>query len=136
MKHRIIAVSLVALAVSAGNLVAQGAPAGQAPAPGQGQAPGRGPGGMQRRMQALLQGITLTPEQQARMDSINTRYQAQMPAMTPGTPPDSATRAQRMQLGQQRDAELRAVLTAEQQTVWDRNVEQVRAQMQQRGPGN
>ena len=58
-----------------------------------------------------------------------------MPPMTPGTPPDSATRAQRMQLGQQRDAELRAVLTTEQQVIWDRNVETVRAQMMQR-PGN
>ena len=133
MKHRVIAVSLVALALSAGNLVAQGQPGGPPPQ-GQGQ-PSR-QGGAQRRMQALLQGITLTPEQQARMDSINTRYQAQMPAMTPGTPPDSAARAQRMQMGQQRDAELRAVLTTEQQTVWDRNMEAMRAQMQQRGPGN
>ena len=134
MKHRVIAVSLVALSLSAGSLVAQGQPGGTPPAQGQGQ-PSR-QGGAQRRMQALLQGITLTPEQQARMDSINTRYQAQMPAMTPGTPPDSAARAQRMQLGQQRDTELRAVLTTEQQAVWDRNLEAMRAQMQQRGPGN
>jgi hypothetical protein len=41
-----------------------------------------------------------------------------------------------MQLGQQRDTELRAVLTSEQQVIWDRNLEQMRAQMQQRGPGN
>jgi Spy/CpxP family protein refolding chaperone len=120
---RILAIAAVALAVSATAAVAQ-APGGM----GQGMG-GMGQGGPNRRMQAMLQGITLTAPQQAAFDSILAKYQGQMPPFTPGTPPDSATRARRMQLSQARDAELRAVLTTDQQTVWDRNL----AAMPQRG---
>ena len=96
-----------------------------------------GPGGFAaRRMQRLLQGITLTPEQRAKVDSITTRYAGQMPAFTPGAPPDSATRAKMRDLYQKQDAEVRAVLTADQQKVFDTNVEQMRSRMMQRSPGN
>lgn len=95
-----------------------------------------GPGGFAaRRMQRLLQGITLTPEQQAKVDSITARYAAQMPAFTPGAPPDSATRAKFRDLNEKEDAEIRAVLTADQQKTWDANVEQMRSRMQRRPPG-
>lgn len=98
---------------------------------------GPGPGGFAaRRMQRLLQGITLTPEQQTKVDSITARYAGQMPAFTPGAPPDSATRAKMRDLNQKQDAEIRAVLTADQQKVFDTNVEQMRARMGQRPPGN
>ena len=96
-----------------------------------------GPGGFAaRRMQRLLQGITLTPEQQAKVDSITARYAAQMPAFTPGAPPDSVTRAKMRDLNQKQDAEVRALLTPEQQKTWDANIEQMRSRMQQRPPGN
>ena len=114
---------LAALALSAGAATAQ-APAGadqQQPAPGQ-----RGPG---RRIAILMQGITLTAEQQAQIDSIQVRYRSLMPAMTPGTPPDSASMAERRALMARQDAEIRAVLTAEQQVVFDRNLEQARQNM-------
>jgi Spy/CpxP family protein refolding chaperone len=118
MKSRIAVVTAALLAFSAAAAVAQ-APAG--PPQGQGQGPGGGRGGA-ARMQALLQGITLTAPQQAKFDSIQAAYQGQMPAFTPGSPPDSAAMARRREIGQKRDADLRAVLTPEQQTVWDTNM--------------
>lgn len=96
--------------------------------------PGQG-GFAARRMQRLLQGITLTPEQQTKVDSITARYAAQMPAFTPGAPPDSATRAKMRDLNQKQDGEVRALLTTDQQKLWDANVEAMRNRMQ-RPPGN
>jgi hypothetical protein len=87
-------------------------------------------------MARLMQGITLTPEQQTKVDSITARYSAQMPAFTPGVMPDSATRAKMRDLNEHQDAEIRTVLTPDQQKVFDDNVAQMRARMQQRGPGN
>lgn len=116
-------VALTAAALAASPALAQGGP------PPGGPPPGAGPGGPQRRMQMMLQGITLSPAQQAQLDSINARFTAQMPAMTPGVRPDSAQMAQRRAIVAQRDSTLRAMLTAEQQTVWDRNIEQMRANM-------
>jgi Spy/CpxP family protein refolding chaperone len=113
MFRRLAAVTLAAV-LSAGGAAAQNPPGG---GPGQG-----GPGGMmQRRVQMLLQGITVTPAQQARIDTIIQQTMAQMPPMTPGTPPDSATRALRRALSMRQDSTIRAMLTPEQQQVWDRN---------------
>jgi Spy/CpxP family protein refolding chaperone len=123
MKSRIAVVTAALLAFSAAAAIAQAPPPAGAPQ-------GQGAGGFAaRRMQALLQGITLTAPQQARFDSINTAFTNSMPAMTPGTRPDSAAMAQRREMGQKRDADLRAVLTPEQATVWDTNL----AIMPQRG---
>jgi len=118
MLRRIAAIALVAAALSAGAAAAQNPPPPPPGGPGQG-----GPGGnvMGRRVGMLLQGITVTPAQQARIDSIVSATMARMPAMTPGTPPDSATRAQRRELTMRQDSTIRAMLTPEQQQVWDRN---------------
>ncbi|HXL12059.1 MAG TPA: hypothetical protein VN955_11735 [Gemmatimonadales bacterium] len=91
-----------------------------------GGAPGRA-GFAERRMQALFKDITLTTAQQAKIDSIRTRYAAQLPAFTPGTRPDSATRAKMREVFQQQDGEIRGVLTADQQKTWDKNVAEMRA---------
>jgi len=104
------------------------------------QTPNAGPGGGgfgQRRLQRLLQGITLTAEQQAKVDSIAARYRAQMPPFTPGTPPDSATREKIRQLMGNEDEEIRTLLTPDQRNVFDENVTQMRNRMMQmqRGPG-
>jgi Spy/CpxP family protein refolding chaperone len=111
-------VSAAALVVAASTTLAQNPP----PGPG----PGR-PGFSERRMEMLLKDITLTPEQQAKIDSIRTRYQGQMPAFAPGTPPDSATRQKMRELFRRHNEEIRAVLTADQQKVWDRNVAEMQA---------
>ena len=44
-----------------------------------------------RRMELLFKDITLTPAQQAKVDSIQARYRSERPSFTPGTPPDSRT---------------------------------------------
>jgi Spy/CpxP family protein refolding chaperone len=96
--------------------------------PGQ-EGMGRGMGGGQRRLQALLQGITLTADQQKKVDSISAAARDKMPAMTPGSPPDSGTRAMMRGIMQQSNADIRAVLTADQQAIWDKNLAAMRSRM-------
>ena len=83
---------------------------------------------------ALLEGITLTPEQQHKVDSILTHFRAQTPPITPETVADSATLARFRAPSQQALDGVRTVLTREQQQVWDRNVESVRAATMRVGP--
>lgn len=90
---------------------------------------GGGQGGQGRGMQMVMQGITLTDKQKASVDSIQQAYRAQMPAMTPGMQPDSATRAKRMGVMQNQYAAIRTVLTADQQKVFDKNLADMRANM-------
>jgi Spy/CpxP family protein refolding chaperone len=82
-------------------------------------------------MELLFKDITLTPPQQAKVDSIQAHYRNERPSFTPGTPPDSATREKIRALFQHERDDLRAVLTADQQKTFDRNV----AEMRQRRPG-
>jgi Spy/CpxP family protein refolding chaperone len=103
-------------------LFAFAAPAAHAQGGGQGRGPGR-------QMERLMQGITLTDAQKTSVDSIVGAFRTQMPQMTPGTPPDSATRAKRMEIMGKQNAEIRKVLTADQQKVFDKNVEDMRANM-------
>ena len=84
---------------------------------------GRGPG---RRMPLLFRNITLTTGQQAKVDSIQAHYRAQMPSFTPGSPPDSATRERVRGLFRHELDDLRGVLTADQQSVFDKNVAEMR----------
>ena len=89
-------------------------------------------GGPGRRMQALLNGITLTPQQQAAIDSIQAVYTPRMRAlMTPGSQPDSATRARMADLRSSQDKDVRAMLTPDQQKIFDKNL----AEMPQFGGG-
>jgi Spy/CpxP family protein refolding chaperone len=130
MKSRLALVVTLLLGILAAPAIAQN-PQG-APMGGMGQ----GRGGMgQRRMQMLLTGITLTPVQQAKIDSIQTAFRAQMPAFTPGQMPDSASRAQRTEVMRKQDAAIRDVLTPDQQPVWDKNVADLQANMMNRRPG-
>src|SRR5688572_13272953 len=103
-------------------LCALAAPAAYAQSGGGGQ--GRG-----RQMEMLMQGIALSDAQKASVDSIGQVYRAQMPPMQQGSPPDSATRAKRMAVMQQQVAAVRAVLTPEQQKTFDKNLEDMRANM-------
>ena len=87
----------------------------------------QGGGGQGRGMQRLMEGVTLTDAQKASVDSIGQAFRAQMPPMQQGTPPDSATRAKRMEVMQKQWAAVRAVLTPDQQKVFDKNIETMRA---------
>ncbi len=125
--------SIASAAVLALGLAAAPTLSAQNPTPppsgGQGQ---RGSG----RMQAMaLQGITLTAAQQAKVDSITAKTRAQMPAMTPGTPPSDADRQKMMTLSQASIKEVRGVLTPDQQAIYDKNVAQMQQMMQQRMQG-
>ncbi|MEO7822946.1 MAG: hypothetical protein ABIS15_05010 [Gemmatimonadaceae bacterium] len=90
-----------------------------------GQGGGREMGGM------ILQGITLTEAQKVQQKAIREKYVPQMmklrkDAETSGTPIDQA------KLGEVRaaqSAELRAILTAEQQVTFDRNAAEMKARM-------
>jgi len=92
--------------------------------------PNRGPG---RRMEILFKDITLTPAQQTKIDSIQSHYGEQMPSFNPGSPPDSATREKVRALFRHELDDFRAVLTADQQSTFDRNLEAMRAR---RGGGS
>lgn len=125
MKVRSALLSVALVALSATAALAQNPPPG---------GPG-GPGGMGgRRMQMMLNGITLTPQQQARVDSITAAFRSQMPAFSRDAPPDEAAMTLRRTLSARQDSTIRSVLTPEQQALWDRNAEQART-MQRRPPG-
>jgi len=121
------------LAVLCAALVLFSSSVARAQTPG---APANTGGFAARRMQRLFQGITLTPAQQSKVDSITARYAPQLPALTPGTFPDSATRAKMREVYDRQDVEIRAALTPDQQKIWDDNLAQMRARMMQRAPGN
>jgi Spy/CpxP family protein refolding chaperone len=93
----------------------------------------RGPGGGgERRMQMMFKDITLTAAQKSSVDSVLTHYRQQTGPMTPGSRPDSATMATRRSLMQQQSADIRALLTREQQPIFDRNLEELRSAMRRR----
>jgi Spy/CpxP family protein refolding chaperone len=115
-----MAVAGLALCASATVASAQGAPKGPPPG-GQQAGPQRG-----RGMQALFEGITLTDAQQKQIQDIGEKYRGEMRALMPngmqGGPPDDATRAKMDDIRTKQTAEVRAVLTADQQTLFDKNV--------------
>ncbi|MCU0634648.1 MAG: hypothetical protein MUE41_07225 [Gemmatimonadaceae bacterium] len=115
----------VAVALGGAPLAAQGGPPGQPPAGGMGGGQGMGA----RRMEMMLKGITLTADQQKKVDSIQTAAREQMPPMTPGSPPAPEERQKRMEMMRKTDTDVRAVLTPEQQTIWDKNAEEMRSRM-------
>jgi len=78
-------------------------------------------------MEILFKDITLTPAQQTKIDSIQSHYREQMPSFTPGSPPDSATRERVRAIFRHELDDFRAVLTSDQQSTFDRNVEAMRA---------
>ena len=128
------AVAGVALCASASAASAQGAPPAGTTAPQGG--PQGGPGGG-RGMQMLFEGITLTDAQQARLDSVTAKYRAERQSLMPngmqGGPPDEATRAKMTAMMDRQNAEIRALLSADQQKLFDANLEK-RKQMRQRPP--
>ena len=99
--------------------------------------PPRGGGRAMNPTPMLLENITLTADQQVEVDMISARYTAEMAAfrekMQAGGGDMQAAREEMQKMRTKLQTELRAVLTAEQQSVFDRNVEAM-AQRQQRRP--
>lgn len=116
-------VLVVAAMVVAAPLAAQQGPPGGRPG-GMGQ--GRGdPAVMQARQNEMLfNGITLSAEQRAKVDSIQAHSRAQQQEMMQagGAMRDPETRQRMMQQRQATMAAIRGVLTPEQQAKFDANV--------------
>jgi Spy/CpxP family protein refolding chaperone len=88
------------------------------------------------RAAALLQGITLTAEQQAKVDTLGQKTMADMMAMrgdTTMTP--EARRAKGNELFAKQAEAIKALLTPEQKTVFEKNWADMQARMQQQGGG-
>jgi Spy/CpxP family protein refolding chaperone len=110
---------------------AQGQPEPQ----GQGGRAGGGMGGM------LLKDITLTDAQKDQIKTIREKYLPQQmelrkAAQATGTAPDEATRAKMMDLQEKQAADIRALLTADQQKVFDTNLKEMRDRMEARRKGS
>ena len=88
-----------------------------------------GPGGSERRMAALFKDITLTPAQQTKVDSISAALRTKMQAMGRPAPGDSTAMNQRRQMMTHQEADFRALLTKDQQAVYDKNVEALHQMM-------
>jgi periplasmic protein CpxP/Spy len=107
---------------------AQGQPAPQ----GQGEVRrGGGMGGM------LLKDIKLTDEQKAQIKTIRERYLPQQmelrkSAQAVGGPLDAATRAKMSDLRDKQAAEIRAILTPDQQKTFDHNLHELKEDMERR----
>jgi hypothetical protein len=73
----------------------------------------------------LLDGITLTASQEQKVDSIRASYRAEREKSSPNGAgrPDSATRAKYKVMMEKQNADIRALLNADQQKVFDANVE-------------
>jgi Spy/CpxP family protein refolding chaperone len=98
----------------------------------------RGPGGpgdpAGRADELLLRSITLDVDQQRRVDSIRAAYRAQTEQLRQQSGADrQAMRTQMRSLMEHLQTDVRAVLSADQQAVFDKNVADIRARMQQRG---
>jgi Spy/CpxP family protein refolding chaperone len=97
------------------------------------------PGGRRGGGSSLLEGITLTDAQQAQVRAIREKYAPQrqeiMQAVrSTGMPPDSATMAKLRGITDAQTADIRAILTAEQQKILDKNVVAARERMANRPP--
>jgi Spy/CpxP family protein refolding chaperone len=115
--------------------------AGAQGTPPQGGPPSHdGPGGYQgrgRMSQMLFAGIDLTAAQKDQIAKIGDKYKAQREALRPAGgqmqgPPDDATRAKFDEIRTKANAEYRAVLTADQQKIFDKNVADMKAHMEAR----
>ena len=102
--------------------------AAQEPAP-QGQRRGGGD-----RTAALLQGITLSAEQQSKVDTLNAKVRADMQALRADAALDQdARRAKSMELMTKQMDAIKALLTDEQKKVFEKNWTDMQTRMQQAG---
>lgn len=126
--------ALAAVTVTPAHIVAQ-----EMQGPGGGGPGGGGPGGggRGRMMQAMFEGIDLSDVQRKTIDSIRTSYQPQFEQLRGQ---GESARPQMRDLMQKQTADIRSVLTPDQQKTFDKNREAMRARMQQgggmRGGGN
>lgn len=110
---------------------AQGQQGAQGGPPQQGGQWGRGGASM------VFAGIDLNAAQKDQVQKIMDKYKAEREALRPAGgqmqgPPDDATRAKMADIRTRSTAEYRAILTADQQKIFDKNVADMKARMEQR----
>jgi protein CpxP len=106
--------------------------------------PQQGQGEMRRggdRAGWLLKDITLTDAQKGQIKTIREKYvpkqlELQKAVQATGTPADDATRAQMAELRSQQSAEIRAILTPDQQKTFDHNLHEMKEKMDERRKGS
>lgn len=126
----------VSFVVVAALLVAAAAPAmaQEPPPPPPG---GMRQGGLSRSnpMAMLMQGITLSAEQQAKVDSVSKKYTDMMMALRQDQSLDRETRmAKNREMRTKQYDEVKAVLNDEQKKVFEKNLADMQARMQQGRP--
>ena len=111
--------------------------AAQDPQPTQPQGEARRGGGMGGM---LLKDITLTDAQKAQIKTIRDKYVPQQMELRKAAQAtgvvDDATRAKMSDLQTKQAAEIRAILTADQQTQFDKNLAEMKARMDARRNGS
>jgi Spy/CpxP family protein refolding chaperone len=125
---KVIRIATLAIALCVG-VTSVGAAQGQPEQSKQGQGEMRRGGGMGGM---LLKDITLSDAQKEQVKTIREKYvpqqmQLRKVVQATGAPPDDATRAKMTELRNQQSAEIRAILTADQQVIFDRNVAEMKA---------
>jgi Spy/CpxP family protein refolding chaperone len=127
-RMKVIRIATLAFALCAG-LTSVAAAQGQPEPQGQGEMRrGGGMGG------TLLKDITLTDAQKAQIKTIREKYLPQQMELrkatqATGKPADEATYSKMMDLQEKQAAEIRAVLTPDQQSVFDQNLKALRDRM-------
>ena len=129
---KVIRIATLAIALCAGMTSVAAAQGQPEPKEGQGEMRrGGGMGGM------LLKDITLTDAQKEQIKTIREKYvprqlELRKAVQATGGPPDEATRAKMVELQSQQSAEIRAVLTADQQKTFDNNLHEMKERMDRR----
>lgn len=127
-----IRIATLAFALCAGMTSVAAAQGQPEPKEGQGEMRrGGGMGGM------LLKDITLTDAQKEQVRTIREKYvprqlELRKAVQATGGPPDEATRAKMMELQSQQSAEIRAILTPDQQKTFDNNLHEMKERMDAR----
>ncbi len=132
---KVIRIATLAAALCVGIASAAAAQGTEPPQQGQGEMRrGGGMGGL------LLKDINLTDAQKAQVKAIREKYaplqlELRKSVQATGSPPDEATRTKMMDLQSKQAAEIRAVLTADQQATFDKNLAEMKSQMESRRKG-
>jgi Spy/CpxP family protein refolding chaperone len=101
----------------------------------------QGQGRGERMGGTLLKDINLTDAQKAQVKTIRDKYVPQLQELgkasqATGGPPDEATRTKMMDIRAKQTAEIRAILTADQQATFDKNLADMKARMANRANGS
>jgi len=133
---KVIRIATLAAALCVGITSAAAAQGTEPPQQGQGEMRrGGGMGGL------LLKDISLTDAQKAQVKAIREKYaplqlELRKSVQATGSPPDEATRTKMIDLQSKQAAEIRAVLTADQQATFDKNLAEMKSQMESRRKGS